>query len=205
MTRGASRSRSPTPGLLVGLILTLAAVVAYSLYINRQLAGLRVLQTDLVERNRKDSLQLLRIQNDLNQLGLAMRDMLDDDHALSADGVVARSSSASGGDLDEALASQAELAVATPDRRQQRDRLTDSLTQFWDAVDRIFALAAEGREEAARAQVSMSLQAQAGGAQHGGGAAARREQRDRGAGGAARCRRSTIRCSVRSTGSWPPR
>ena len=112
MTRGASRSRSPTPGLLVGLILTLAAVVAYSLYINRQLAGLRVLQSDLVERNRKDSLQLLRIQNNLNQLGLAMRDMLDDDHAYP---LVAWSSQFSGirGDLDQALASQAELAVAT--------------------------------------------------------------------------------------------
>ena len=76
-----SHGRSPTPGLLVGLILTLAAVVTYSLYINRQIAGLRVLQSDLVDRNRKDSLQLLRIQNNLNQLGLAMRDMLDDDHA----------------------------------------------------------------------------------------------------------------------------
>ncbi len=157
MTRGASRSRSPTPGLLVGLILTLAAVVAYSLYINRQLAGLRVLQSDLVERNRKDSLQLLRIQNNLNQLGLAMRDMLDDDHAYP---LVAWSTQFERirGDLDQALANQAELAVATRPPAD-RDRLTDSLTQFWDAVDRTFALAAEGREEAARAQVSMSLQA----------------------------------------------
>ena len=157
MTRGASRSRSPTPGLLVGLILTLAAVVAYSLYINRQLAGLRVLQSDLVERNRKDSLQLLRIQNNLNQLGLAMRDMLDDDHAYP---LVAWSSQFERirGDLDQALARQAEMAVATRPAAD-RDRLTDSLTQFWDAVDRTFALAADGREEAARAQVSMSLQA----------------------------------------------
>lgn len=157
MTRGASRSRSPTPGLLVGLVLTLAAVVAYSLYINRQLAGLRVLQSDLVERNRKDSLQLLRIQNNLNQLGLAMRDMLDDDHAYP---LAAWSTQFARirGDLDQALASQAELAVATRPPAD-RDRLTDSLTQFWDAVDRTFALAAEGREETARAQVSMSLQA----------------------------------------------
>ena len=62
------------------------------------------------------------------------------------------------GDLDQALASQAALAVATRPAAD-RDRLTDSLTQFWDAVDRTFALAADGREEAARAQVSMSLQA----------------------------------------------
>ena len=37
------------------------------------------MQNNLVDRNRKDSLQLLRIQNDLNQLALAMRDMLDND------------------------------------------------------------------------------------------------------------------------------
>ena len=68
--------RSPTPGLLVGLVLTLAAVVTYTLYINRQITSLRVLQSEMVDRNRRDSLQLLRIQNNLNQLGLAMRDML---------------------------------------------------------------------------------------------------------------------------------
>jgi signal transduction histidine kinase len=37
--------------------------------------------------------------------------------------------------------------------------LTDSLAEFWDAVDRTFALAAEGKNDAARTQVSLSLQA----------------------------------------------
>ena len=61
----------------MGLIITLAAVVACSVYVTRQISGLRELQNNLVDRNRKDSLQLLRIQNDLNTLALAMRDMLD--------------------------------------------------------------------------------------------------------------------------------
>jgi len=56
---------SPTLGLFFGLVITLAAVVAYSWYITRQLSGLREMQNNLVARNRKDSLQLLRIQNDL--------------------------------------------------------------------------------------------------------------------------------------------
>ena len=68
---------SPTSGLLLGLIITLAAVVAYSGYVTLQIQRLRQLQSDLLDRNRKDSLQLIRIQNDLNSLGLAMRDMLD--------------------------------------------------------------------------------------------------------------------------------
>src|SRR4051812_30109001 len=54
--------RSPTAPLLVGLIVTLATVLAYSWYISRQITGLRQLQTDLTDRNRRDSLQLLRIQ-----------------------------------------------------------------------------------------------------------------------------------------------
>jgi hypothetical protein len=41
-----------------------------------------------------------------------------------------------------------------------RERL-DLLTQFWDAVDRTSALAAEGRDDAARAQVSLSPRPQA--------------------------------------------
>ena len=157
MPHGVSHGRSPTPGLLVGLILTLAAVVAYSNYIGRQIAGLRVLQSDLVDRNRRDSLQLLRVQNNLNQLGLAMRDMLDDDHAYP---LIAWSKQFERirTDLDAALARQAELAV-TNRTAADRDRLSDSLAQFWDAVNRTFALAADGNETAARTQVSLSLQA----------------------------------------------
>jgi hypothetical protein len=73
----ASPQRSPTNGLLLGLVITLAAVLAYASYITVQLAGLRKLQSEMVDRNRKDSLQLLRVQNDLNSVALAMRDMLD--------------------------------------------------------------------------------------------------------------------------------
>src|SRR3954466_7815789 len=105
----ARESRSPTPALLVGLIVTLAAVVGVSWYLTRQISGLRVLQTDLADRNRTDSLQLLRIQNDLNSLGLAMRDMLDTTEpypltAWSAQFARIR------GDLDSALAREAEVA-----------------------------------------------------------------------------------------------
>ena len=51
-----------------------------------------------------------------------------------------------------------ELAVANR-TAADRDRLSDSLAQFWDAVNRTFALAADGNEAAARTQVSLSLQA----------------------------------------------
>src|SRR5260370_27744922 len=79
VSRPESQDRRPTFGLLLGLIVTLSAVVAYSAYITFQISGLRRVQTELVDRNRKDSLQLLRIQNDLNLLAVAMRDMIDND------------------------------------------------------------------------------------------------------------------------------
>ncbi len=77
MRKVSSTQSSPTTGLLLGLVLTLAAVLVYSFYTRAQLSGLRTLQSEMLDRNRRDSLQLLRVQNDLNSLGLAMRDMLD--------------------------------------------------------------------------------------------------------------------------------
>ena len=77
MANPLKSGRTPTPGLLFGLVITLAAVVAYTGYITYQIKGLREMQSNIIDRNRKDSLQLLRIQNDLNSLGIAMRDMLD--------------------------------------------------------------------------------------------------------------------------------
>ena len=72
-----SQGRSPTFGLLAGLAITLSAVALYSGYTVMQLRGLERLQGGIIDRNRADSLLLLRIQNNLNSLGLAMRDMLD--------------------------------------------------------------------------------------------------------------------------------
>jgi signal transduction histidine kinase len=151
-----SPERSPTFGLLLGLLITLSAVVAYSAYITWQVTGLRKLQTELVDRNRKDSLQLLRIQNDLNLLAVAMRDMVSSDEpypltAWSAQFQRIRS------DLDDAMRLEAGFA-ATGRTPEQSAFLAGSFTQFWDAVDRVFALAHDGKEKEAREQIQLSLQ-----------------------------------------------
>jgi signal transduction histidine kinase len=158
---GVSRSlipgRSPTPGLFLGLVVTMVAVVAYSWYITLQISGLRKLQNDMAGRSRKDSLQLLRIQNDLNSLGLAMRDMLDNDEPYSL-GAWSAQFARTRADLDNALQLEDQLSVA---RRvpEQRELLRNSMAQFWDAVDRTFALANAGKESEARTQIRDSLQA----------------------------------------------
>src|SRR2546422_4330515 len=146
--RSLAPGRSPPPGLILGLIIPLAAVVAYSAYITFQISGLRELQNNLVDRNRKDSLQLLRIQNDLNSLGLAMRDMLDSDEPYPLSAWSAQFDRIRV-DLESALKREAEVAVArrTPEQSQY---LARSLAQFWDAADRLFALAASGHDADAR-------------------------------------------------------
>jgi signal transduction histidine kinase len=154
---GSAEGRSPTPALLLGLTVTLLAVVAVSWYMTRQISSLRALQTDLADRNRADSLQLLRIQNDLNSLGLAMRDMLDSDEPYPLTAWSAQFDRIRV-DLESALKREAEVAVArrTPEQSQY---LASSLAQFWDAANRIFALAASGHDADARAQIRLSLQA----------------------------------------------
>ena len=147
---------SPTLGLILGLAITVAAVVAYAWYTTAQISGLRKLQNEFADRNRKDSLQLLRIQNDLNSLGLAMRDMLDADeqHPLAAWSAEFERIHA---DLDDALRLEAQLAVAarTPDQRQY---LENSFAQFWDAANGAFSLVRGGDVNAARNQVRLALQ-----------------------------------------------
>jgi signal transduction histidine kinase len=148
---------SPTAGLFLGLMITIAAVVAYSWYITRQISTLRELQNNLVEQNRRDSLQLLRVQNDLNSLGLAMRDMLDNDEpypliAWQAQFQRIRT------DLNSALQVEDQFSMAKR-APEQSLYLQESLAQFWDAVDRTFATARDGKEAEARTQIRLTLQA----------------------------------------------
>ncbi|MHB8526870.1 MAG: sensor histidine kinase [Candidatus Acidiferrales bacterium] len=152
-----SIQRSPTFGLFLGLIITLCAVVAYSAYITRQISGLRELQNNLAGRYRKDSLQLLRIQNDLNSLGLALRDMLANDEPYPLTAWSAQFQQIHT-DLDDALRREQQFAVARRTPQQIRN-LANSFAQFWDAVNRTFALARSGNEQNAREQIRISLQA----------------------------------------------
>jgi len=151
-----SSQRSPTTGLLFGLIITLVAVLAYASYITVQLSGLRRLQSEMVDRNRKDSLQLLRIQNDLNSIALAMRDMLDTAEPYPLTAWSAQFDRIHD-DLDAGLKLEEQFAGAnrTP---EQRLYLNQSLAQFWDAMNRMFTLASAASENEAREQIRLSLQ-----------------------------------------------
>ena len=153
VSRAAQPQRSPTAGLLLGLILTLVAVVAYSSYIILQIRGLRQLQSDLADRSRKNSLQLLRVQNDLNSLALAMRDMLDasEPYPLTA-------WSAQFERIHDALRREEQVALMQHSP-EQHEFLRTALNQFWVAAGHTFEMAQNGHEPDARADIRISLQA----------------------------------------------
>jgi signal transduction histidine kinase len=153
----APQLASPTNRLLAGLAVTLAAVAIFSLYALRQIGGLRDLQTSTIDRNRRDSLQLLRIHNALHSLGLAMRDMLDGTEPYPL--VAWRSQfDRIRADLEDALKLEAQLApAARPPGRQQY--VQSSLAQFWTSTGQMFAVAGEDSGRA-RTLIRTTLQAQ---------------------------------------------
>jgi signal transduction histidine kinase len=148
--------RSLSIRLLAGLLFSLVALALYAGYTGTQLRVLRRLQSEIIDRNRRDSLLLVRVQNDLNLLGLAMRDMLDarDGYPLTAWRSQFQRIRV---DLEDAVAREAAVAPAGRTADQAR-YLASSMTQFWDALDRVFVLAAHDEPEA-RTQVRLSLQA----------------------------------------------
>src|SRR6185436_18280193 len=148
MLRPVRQIHAPTKGLLLGLIMIVTAVAAYSSYITLQISGLRELQRDLVDRNRKDSLQLLRIQGDLNSAAHAMRDMLDggEPYPLAAWKPQFQRIRT---DLEDALRIEEQLGVVHRTSEQRR-YVASSTAQFWDAIDRVFVLAETGKEREAR-------------------------------------------------------
>lgn len=143
--------------LLAGFAVTLAAVALYSGYTVWQMRGLEKLQDEIIDRNRSDSLLLLRIENDLNSLGLAMRDMLDGSEPYPLTAYQAQFRRVRG-DLEDAVRREAALAPAGRNEEQGR-YLATSLRDFWDASDGLFAMAANGEETKARELVRVSLDA----------------------------------------------
>lgn len=150
--------RTPTLIQLLGLLVTLAAVGTFSFFTLRQVEELRRLGSDIVDRNRRDSLQLIRIQDDVSQLGLALRDMAEGAEPYPM--VAYRPQfQRIREDLQNALEIEARLMPATRTEAQQR-LLETVFGRFWAVVDELWQLAAEGRTEAARALIRTRIEAE---------------------------------------------
>src|SRR5437667_1411393 len=149
---------SPTRPLLVGLAITLLAVAVFSWYALSRIEVVRGLQTHTIDRNRQDSLQLLRIQNNFHSLALAMRDMVEGSEPYPLDSWKLQFDRIRF-DLEDALNVEARTTPASR-RPDQQKQFAVSLLQFWNSADQMFALARAGREDQARALIRTSLEAQ---------------------------------------------
>jgi signal transduction histidine kinase len=138
---------NPSLRLLVGLFVTLATISGFTLYTIREVRNLRDEQTAISERNRLDSLQLLRIQNNLSEIALSMRDMADG--AEPYERIYWRQTfDRRRTDLDQAI--EAERALAPAERpAAQQERLHSAVTRFWETMDAVFAETAAGRDDRA--------------------------------------------------------
>ena len=152
----AKRPRGAPNRLLVGGvavgILTVAAVGVYTF---GQIRSLRDQQTAISERNRKDALQLLRVQNDLTSLAVALRDVAERVEPYPVAGwrpVFDRLR----GDLTDAIALERTTAPAGREAAQQA-RLERTAADYWREVDRMFALAQAGDDAAAIGLVRSTL------------------------------------------------
>ena len=149
---------SPTRLLLVGLAITLLAVGVFSWYALSQIEVVRGLQTHTIDRNRQDSLQLLRIQNNFHSLALAMRDMVEGSEPYPLDSWKLQFDRIRY-DLEDALNVEARITPASR-RPDQQKQFAVSLLQFWNSADQMFALARAGKEREARALIRASLESQ---------------------------------------------
>ena len=148
-------TRSPTVRFLLGLLVTLGAVTGLSSYSLYRLHGLRKDDLNIVDLNRHEALQLLRVQNDLNAIGLKLRDM-----TINLDSSQLRhykqEFSVLHLDLQRALRYELRL---DPNRRPAGDGedITAILRRFWDSSDEMFEAAGSGHQALARQLAGTTL------------------------------------------------
>jgi signal transduction histidine kinase len=141
--------------LLAGLAVTLSAVAVYSAYTVYQVRALERLQAATIDRNRTDSLLLLRIQGDLNSVALNLRDMLDQSEGYPLTAFRA-SMTRLRTDLADAMDREAKYS---PVGSESRAYLAGRMNEFWTAMDAVFALAESGQTQKAADTIRVSIQA----------------------------------------------
>ena len=148
---------SPTPRLLISLAATLIIVSIFSWSSLRELQGLRRLQSDIIDRNRRDSLQLIRIQNSLNTLAHSLRDMLEDQDGY---GLLAWRSEMRRTEADMRDALRIRMSLTHGRAEDQTELLGGALDQFWRTMNDTFATSQAGDTQRARRLVADTLQPQ---------------------------------------------
>ncbi len=152
-----SQIPSPSARLWAGLCIILSIFAVFSVYTIYEVRWLEDFQVNVVQRNRKASLQLLRLQNDAYLLAISIRDMplggakypIRD---WRAEFVRLRA------DIEDALELEGRYAVSTPATDDKRVQLRTALEDFWREAGHIFLLAQRGQEREARDLIQSELE-----------------------------------------------
>ena len=149
MTDSRPSPRSPWRTLAVGVVLAVCTIAAIGAYTYTEVRRLRDEQTAISERNRKDSLQLLRIQNDLASLGRADARHGRPHRTVSAARLAAGVRAGARGTWRKRPRLEQSLAPAVREPAQQA-RLTHSIDAYWCDVAKMFALSRTDEAAAGR-------------------------------------------------------
>ena len=150
---------SPFLRLLAGLTVILSVFVVFAFYTVQQVQWLEDFQVNVVQRNRKASLQLLRLQNDANLLGISLRDMTVEKapYPISA----WRSEfDRLRGDMEDALVRESADAPNDLGTTAKLNELRGVLETFWKQAGQVFDAARRGHEAEARASAQYDLEQQ---------------------------------------------
>ncbi|MGH9325111.1 MAG: sensor histidine kinase, partial [Terriglobia bacterium] len=152
-----ARIPSPSARLWAGLCIILSIFVVFAVYSIHQIRWLEDFQIHVVERNRKASIQLLRLQNDANLLGISLRDMT----LKQAQFPIAAWQSEFSRlhfDMSNALALEVEYSGPPPAGASTTEALEDQTGEFWQTADQAFDLAAKGEAARARDLIASNLE-----------------------------------------------
>ncbi len=131
----------------------------FASYTIHEIRWLQDFQVNVVQKNRKASLQLLGLQDDTYQLAVSLRDMTLPESRYP---IFYWKGKFSGlhEDMNKRLALEAQYAASTPAGDKLRQQLRDILDNFWLLADEAFNLADQGHEDSARYLIRSQLEEQ---------------------------------------------
>jgi signal transduction histidine kinase len=148
---------SPSVRLWLGLCVSLTIFLIFAGYTIHEIRWLEDFQVNVVQKNRKASLQLLRLQDDTYELAVSLRDMTLPERRYPIfywKGEFTRVRQ----EMDEALRLEGQYAASTPAGDEKRRQLRDVLDDFWLSADEAFQLADQSHEETARYMIRSQLE-----------------------------------------------
>src|SRR2546422_5915745 len=138
-----SRIPSPSRRLWVGLWIILSIFVAFALYAVHEVRWLEDFQVNVVQRNRKASLQLLRLQNNAYALAISLREMTESPARYKISdwraGFVRLRQ-----DMEDAANLERQYAVEVRAADDKRGQFRGPLPDFWRATHHALAVADAG-------------------------------------------------------------